>query len=162
MPRWCLVLMSLLELVVNLFLVTALVASSCTGPIFVWGRFVSPVSLFRISTLGHYIVCRYSFPHLSLALLESWRWGSLLKKCPCGLCSLLAFCSREGWVGGGWWAWPGPWWHCGGEGGRVSAARPGAEGIAGSEEVLLETHLQLLFAEHQAEPPGEAGGAPSW
>lgn len=65
--------MSLLELLVNLFLVTALVASLCAGPVFVLGRFVSPVSLFQISTLGHYIVCRYIVPHLSLALLESWR-----------------------------------------------------------------------------------------
>lgn len=48
------------------------------------------------------------------------------------------------------------------EGGRVSGGQARAEGIAGAQEVLLETHLQPLFAEHQAEPPGEAGGAPSW
>ena len=49
-----------------------------------------------------------------------------------------------------------------GAGGRVSGGQARAEGIAGSQEVLLETHLQPLFAEHQAEPPSEAGGAPSW
>lgn len=82
------------------------------------------MSLFRISTLGHYIVCRYSFPHfIAWPLLAAGR-GSLLKKCPCGLCSLLAFCSREGWWVGVVGFGPGPrklrW-----GGGRVSAARPG-------------------------------------
>lgn len=56
----------------------------------------------------------------------------------------------------------GPGGTAGGRGVVLVAARPGAEGIAGSQEVLLETHLQPLFAEHQAEPPVEAGGAPSW
>ena len=36
------------------------------------------------------------------------------------------------------------------EGGRVSGGQARAEGIAGAQEVLLETHLQLLFTEHQA------------